>query len=375
MPMIPAGLQSRIDFVALRQQYDELKTEIDRAMLSVVGRSAFIGGPELDEFESWFASFCGTRHAVGVGSGTVAIEFVLRAHDFGAGDEVIVPAHTFIASAAAVVAAGTRPVLVDVDERTGNLDPDQVESAIGPRTKAILAVHLHGRPARMNELLEIAEQHQLLLIEDAAQAHGALYHGRRVGSIGAAGCFSFYPTKNLGAFGDGGIVTTDDATVETKIKRLRDHGRVSRYEHETIGFTARLDNLQAAVLRVQADRLDDWNARRRRAAKWYREALPAELTPAADEVGVESVYHLFAIRIPRRDAFRAHLEARGVPTAIHYPLPLHLQPALRGLGYSAGQFPVSERLAAETLSLPMHPFLREADVEYIADATREFLQQ
>jgi dTDP-4-amino-4,6-dideoxygalactose transaminase len=363
----------RVPFVDLRRQYEAVKPQIDAAIASVLARSAYVGGADLDEFERWFASYCGVRRAVGVSSGTRAIELVLRGLGIGAGDEVITSANTFIATAAAVTAAGARPVLVDVEDATGNLDPNRLESAITARTKAVIPVHLYGRPAAMRDVLDLAARRGLAVIEDAAQAHGARYRGARAGSLGVAGCFSFYPTKNLGAFGDAGIVTTSDDALAARLARLRDHGRISKYEHGLVGYTARLDNLQAAVLRVQAEKLDEWNARRRQAAAWYAQSLPSSLTCPEDDPENESVYHLFVVRVMRRDEFRTHLERAGVATGVHYPVPVHLQPAYRELGYSVGDFPVTERLTREIVSLPMHPFLTRADVEYVASAAAEFL--
>ncbi len=366
---------TKVPFVDLRAQYDALRPKIDAAIASVLARSAYIGGAELDEFQRWFASYCGVRHALGVSSGTRAIELVLRGLNIGAGDEVITSANTFIATAAAITAAGARPVLVDVEAATGNLDPNRIEAAVTPKTKAVIPVHLYGRPAAMREILEVAARRQLAVVEDAAQAHGARYRGARAGSLATAGCFSFYPTKNLGAFGDGGMVTTNDDDLARRIGLLRDQGRVSKYEHAVVGYTARLDNLQAAVLRVQADVLDEWNARRRQIARWYEEALPRAASRPADDPRDEPVYHLFVVRVPRRDELRADLEARGVATAIHYPIPIHLQPAYRELGYSVGDFPVTERLTRELVSLPMHPFLTQADVRHVAAAVAEFLSR
>jgi dTDP-4-amino-4,6-dideoxygalactose transaminase len=360
-----------IPLVALREQYEQLKPSIDAAIASVIARSAFIAGPEVAEFERWFAGYCGVRHALGVSSGTTAIELVLRAHGVGPGDEVVVPANTFVATAAAVSATGARPVFVDVVERTSNLDPARLEAAIGRATKAIIAVHLYGRPAAIGEIVGVAAG--VPVIEDAAQAHGALVGSRRAGSLATAGCFSFYPTKNLGAFGDAGLVTTDDDAVAAALKLLRDHGRSSQYEHAIAGQTARLDNLQAAVLRVQADRLEEWNARRGQVAAWYRELLPSEIVCPDEDAADRAVYHLFVVRVGDRDAFRAHLAAHGVATAVHYPIPLHLQPAYRHLGHGPGDFPVTERLAREIVSLPMHPFLERSHVQYIADVAAEFL--
>jgi dTDP-4-amino-4,6-dideoxygalactose transaminase len=362
-----------VPFVGLREQYESLKPRIDAAIASVIERSAFIGGAELDEFQRWFAAYCGVHHALGVSSGTRALELVLRGLGIGAGDEVITSANTFIATAAAISAAGARPVFADVEEGSCNLDPAAFERAITPKTKAVIPVHLYGRPAAMREISAIASRCGLSIVEDAAQAHGAKYRGQRVGSLGTAGCFSFYPTKNLGAFGDAGLVTTDDDRLAARVALLRDHGRVSKYEHDAVGYTARLDNLQAAILRVQADMLDEWNARRRQVAAWYREALPAGLSYPADDPADEVVYHVFVVRVARRDEFRAHLGANGVATAVHYPVPLPAQPAYLELGYSVGDFPVAERLARDIVSLPMHPFLRHDQVKHVAAVAADFL--
>jgi dTDP-4-amino-4,6-dideoxygalactose transaminase len=381
---IQASGQTSIRLVALREQYEQLKPGIDAAIRSVIERSAFISGPEVVEFERWFADYCGVRHALGVASGTAAIELILRALGTGPGDEVVTAANTFVATAAAVSATGARPVFIDVEERTCNLDAARLQAAIGTRTKAVIPVHLYGRPAAMRKILEAAGG--VPVIEDAAQAHGARYCGARTGSIATAGCFSFYPTKNLGAFGDAGLVTTNDDALAARVRLLRDHGRVARYEHAIAGQTARLDNLQAAVLSVQASALEAWNARRRQAAAWYREMLPPELGCPEDDPGNESVYHVFAVRVRdgvpgrtggdgrTRDDFRRHLEANGIATAVHYPTPLHLQPAFRDLGYRSGDFPVTEALARSVVSLPMHPFLERPQIEYIANVAAGFFQ-
>src|SRR4051812_13788069 len=286
----------KIPLVNLHAQYEALKPEIDAAIASVISRSAFINGPEVDDLQKWFASFCGVRRAIGVSSGTRALELALRAVDIGEGDEVIAPANTFIATAAAIAAAGARPVLVDADPATGNIDPARIAGAITSKTKAIILVHLYGRPAAMDAILKVASPRNLAVIEDAAQAHGAKYRGARIGSLGTAGCFSFYPTKNLGAFGDAGMVTTSDDDLAARVRLLRDHGRISKYEHDVVGYTARLDNLQAAVLRVQADKLEEWNAKRREVATWYGELLSSGVTRIQDDPRDECVYHLFVVR-------------------------------------------------------------------------------
>lgn len=362
-----------IAFVNLRAQYDELKPEIDRAIASVLEHSAYIGGAELSEFERWFAQHCNVSHAIGVSSGTTALELTLRALDVGAGDDVITVSHTFIASVAAITAVGARPVLVEIDAATGTLDPCAFEKAITARTRAVMPVHMYGHPANMDAVNAVAAKHDIAVVEDAAQAHGARYKDRRAGALARVACFSFYPTKNLGAFGDGGLVTTSDDEIARRVRLLRDHGRISKYEHAVVGQTARLDNLQAAVLRVQANRLDEWNARRRQAAAWYRQHLAhVPVTLPVEAEGSEPVYHLFVIRTPQRDALREHLTARGIGVAVHYPIPVHLQPAYRELRYSQGDLPISERFASEVLSLPMHPFLDEATIITVSRAVADF---
>lgn len=362
-----------VPFVNLTAQYQALKSEIDLAIAHVLERGQYIGGPELDRFERWFAQYCGVRHGLGVSSGTSALELALRSVGAGPGREVVTVSHTFIASVAAISATGATPVLVDVEPETGCMDPDKLEAALTPHARALMPVHLYGHPAAMDRIRAVAAARGIRVIEDAAQAHGAMLHGRRVGNLALAACFSFYPAKNLGAFGDGGFVATDDDEIAERVRLLRDHGRTSKYEHAVIGQTARLDNLQAAVLAVQATKLDEWNARRRQVAEWYRThlaGLPVKV-PIESE-GATAVYHLFVIRTPQRDGLRAHLEARAVGTGVHYPIPVHLQPAYRHLGYRVGDFPVSEQLAREVLSLPMHPFVDEADVQYVAASIAEF---
>jgi dTDP-4-amino-4,6-dideoxygalactose transaminase len=363
-----------VPFVNLAAQYDALRSEIDAAMAEVIAETAFVGGRHIGAFERWFADLCGVRHGVGVSSGTAALELVLEALGVGPGDEVITVPHTFIATAAAILRVGARPVFVDVDAGTFNMDPAQLGSALSPRTRAIVPVHLYGRPAPMGEIRALADARGIPVVEDACQAHGATLDGAPAGSLGRAGCFSFYPAKNLGAFGDGGIVTTDDAALAERVRLLTDHGRLTKYEHAVVGHNERLDTLHAAVLLAQAPQLTSWNAARRRAAGWYREKLAGlDLTLPEEPPDGGHVYHLFVVRTPWRDALADHLRRRGVATGVHYPVPLHRQPALRHLGYeSVGAFPVAERLADEVLSLPMHPFLVEEDVEYIAECVAAF---
>jgi dTDP-4-amino-4,6-dideoxygalactose transaminase len=327
----------------------------------------------VEAFEQAFATYCGAQHGVGVASGTAAVHLALLACGIGAGDEVITSPHTFIATVEAICRSGAAPVFVDIDPATFNLDPYRLEAAISPRTKAIIPVHLYGRPVDMDAILAAARRHGLRVIEDAAQAHGARYRQRRVGAFGDAGCFSFYPGKNLGAYGDGGMVVTDDATIAARVRTLRDHGRSGKYEHATLGFGERLDALQAAVLGVKLRYLDEWNARRRRAAARYCDLLAnagIALPTSADDA--ESVYHLFVVRVPERDRILSALQAVGIGAGIHYPVPVHRQAACAHLGYARGAFPHAERAAHEVLSLPLYPEITDAQLREVSNAlTRE----
>jgi len=357
-----------IPFVDLGKQYESMRDEITVALGGVLDSSRFVGGPVVGAFEAEFARFCGVKHAIGVGNGTDALMLALRACGVVAGDEVITSAFTFTATAEAIVNAGARPVFVDVDD-TYTLDVEQVAERITSHTRAIIAVHLYGQPADMDPLLALAEHHGLCLIEDAAQAHGAYYHDRRVGSLGHIACFSFYPSKPLGAYGDGGAVLTDDDRYAAAVRLLCDHGRSSYYLHDVVGINSRLDALQAAVLRAKLPHVDDWNAARRRVAALY----DARLAPLGLEVpcvapGREHVYHLYVIRSRRRDAVRQHLAAAGIQTGLHYPVPLHLQPAYRDLGYQTGSLPNSEAWAADILSLPMYAELTEGQIGEVVAA-------
>ncbi|MBI2881352.1 MAG: DegT/DnrJ/EryC1/StrS family aminotransferase [Candidatus Tectomicrobia bacterium] len=354
----------------VRAQYDRIRGEIDRAVHSVIQSGRFIGGTAVADFEASFARFCGTRLCVGTSSGTSALALALRALGVGPGDEVITPALTFIATAAAVHQAGARPVLADIEPATMTLDPARVERALTPRTKALLPVHLFGLPADMPAIREIAEKRNLLIVEDAAQAHGAEACGGRVGGLGHAGCFSFFPSKNLGAFGDAGAMVTDDEGVANRTRMLGNHGRRAKYLHGELGSNDRLDALQAAVLSVKLNHLEKWTEERRRAAQWYREALDGlPLRLPAEPEGRRCVYHLFVIRTPERDRIREALAEEGIETGIHYDPPLHLQPALANLpggGGRPGEFPEAERAAREVLSLPLYPELTQEQVRQIA---------
>jgi len=373
-----------VPFVDLRAQYRSLASEVQQAISAVLERGDFILGKEVSLFEEEFAAYCGVKHAVGVDSGTSALELVLRAFDIGPGDEVITAANTFIATALAVSYTGARPVLVDVDPQMYTIDLSLLESAITDRTRAVIPVHLYGHPVDMDPILEIALQHGLVVIEDACQAHGAKYKGKRVGSLGHAAAFSFYPAKNLGAYGDGGMVVTNDERVAESLQLLRNYGQREKYHHLLRGYNHRLDTLQAAVLRVKLKHLDEWNAARRRHAQLYGELLAhSPAVPPVEADYAEPVYHLYVIRVEacpersrrNRDGLRACLHDKGIATGIHYPIPIHLQPAYRDLGYEKGSFPVTEEDAGQALSLPMYAELTPDLIEYVAETIRDFVAE
>jgi len=358
-----------IPFFELASMHAEIRAELDRAWRGVSGSGAFIGGPYVERFEADWAAYCGTRHGVGVANGTAALQLTLEALGIGPGDEVVVPAATFVATAAAVAAAGARPVFVDVDPKTLLLTAGHLRTALTPRTAAVIPVHLYGQPADMDAIRRVADGAGIAVIEDAAQAHGARWRGARAGSLGHAACFSFYPGKNLGAFGDAGAVVTDDAGLAGRIRSLCNHGRApdDRDRHDRCGRNDRLDGLQAAVLSVKLTRLEAWNAGRRRLAERYRHLLaglpvePVEVMP-----GAESSHHLVVVRPERRQAVRAALAAEGIGTAVHYPVPCHRQPAFAEPG--TPRLPVAEDAAARVVSLPLFPHLADAAVDRVADA-------
>lgn len=367
-----------IPFVDLQTQYQSIKAEVDAAIHRVLDASSYILGPEVERFEREFAAYTNAEHCVALNSGTAAIQLAVMACGIGAGDEVIVPANTFFASAEGVSTAGATPVFVDADSDSYTIDSTKIEAAITPRTRAIMPVHLYGQAADLDPVFEIAAHHNLHVIEDAAQAHGAKYKGRPVGALGAAGAFSFYPGKNLGAYGEGGAVTTNNAAVARRIRLLRDHGSERKYRHEVVGYNFRLEGLQGAVLAVKLKHLNRWNDLRRTHAATYRELLaplahdnlielPREMPYA------EHIYHLFVIQIDERDAVQQRLTEAGVATGIHYPVPIHLQPAYANLGYKPGDFPVAERQASRVLSLPMFPELTRNQLARVADATKDAL--
>jgi dTDP-4-amino-4,6-dideoxygalactose transaminase len=363
----------QVPLVDLAAEYSSFEAEVGNAINGVLRNTDFILGHDVGLFESEFASFCDTKHAVGVDSGLSALELILRAYGIGPGDEVITPANTFIASALAISSVGATPKLVDVDPDSYMIDVTGLEGAITPSTRAIMPVHLYGHPADMDRIREIAQKHGLPVIEDACQAHGARYRGKRAGSIGDAAAFSFYPAKNLGAYGDGGMVVTNDAQVAQYVEMARNYGQREKYCHAIRGYNHRLDTLQAAVLRIKLRRLDERNAARREHARLYQQLLlntGAVLPMSAPEV--EPVWHLFVIRVDERDALRRSLASRGISAGIHYPIPIHLQEAYQDLGHKKGDFPVTEHCAERILSLPMYPELTAEMIEHVAAAVAEF---
>lgn len=349
---------------------EELLAVVER----VARQGAFTMGSELEAFEQEFAEYCGAPYAVGVSSGTEALVLALKGLNIGAGDEVILPTNSFIATAEAVSLAGARPVLVDVDPQTHLITAEAVEAAIGPKTRAVIPVHLMGSTVDMKALLEVTTAAGLKVIEDTAQAHGAFVDGQRVGTLGDIGCFSFYPTKNLGGWGDGGGIVTADKAVADRIRLLRSHGEQPRYHHKIVGTTARLDALQAALLRVKLRRLDGWNDDRRRLGAALRAGLEGTSVqlPSPATADGDHVYHLFIVRTKQRDALRAHLDDLGVSSAVHYPFPIHRTEAYADLGLPASSLPVAERLAEEILTLPLYPTMSDQDVQRIVDAVRSF---
>jgi dTDP-4-amino-4,6-dideoxygalactose transaminase len=358
----------------LKSTYLELQPEIDEAVQRVLHSGSYIGGAEVEAFENAFAAFCGARHVVGVANGLDALKLALLALDVGPGDEVIVPSHTFIATWLAVSQCGATPVPVEPTDNGFNIDPQQVAARITPKTKGIIPVHLYGEPADLDPLIELANRHGLFVLEDAAQAHGAVYRGRRVGSHGHAVAWSFYPGKNLGAFGDGGAVSTQDEALARRIRMLGNYGSRTKYVNDAIGYNSRLDPLQAAILRAKLPRLDEWNARRHAIAERYEKAFSALLpTPAAPREPQGHAWHLYVVRHPDRERLQQALSQAGVTTLIHYPRPPHLQQAYAALGLGAGSFPRAERLADSVLSLPIGPHLAPAQVDHVIEAVTSVL--
>jgi dTDP-4-amino-4,6-dideoxygalactose transaminase len=357
-----------IPILDLKQQYLDLKPEIDAAIQSVLESGQFVLGREVAAFEEEFAAFCGAPYSIGLNSGTSALHLALLAAGVGPGDEVITVPFSFIATVATIGYVGARPVFVDIEPQTFNLDPARLEAAITPRTKAIMPVHLYGQPADMDPIVAIARKHNLVVIEDAAQAHGAEYRGRRAGSLADIACFSFYPGKNLGAFGEGGAVVTANPEFNRQIRLLRDWGAAKKYEHTIKGYNYRMEAMQGAILRVKLRHLERWTELRRAHAAQYGRLLSAPVAPPVEMSYARHVWCVYSVRTPRRDEVQARLLGNGVQTAIHYPIPIHLQPAWSELGYRRGDFPAAEQAAVEVLALPVYPELTEAQVATVAEA-------
>jgi len=382
-----------IPFLDLKTQFREIEHEVLPMVKEAMENAAFIGGPQVSGFETEFAAFCDSKYGVGVNSGTDALRFALMAAGVGSGDEVITVPHTFIATTEAISQVGAKPVFVDIDPKTYNMDPNKLESylnkrfkenasglqppasSLKPRPKAVIPVHIYGQPADMDPILEIAKKKNLVVIEDACQAHGSLYKGKKAGSMGLVGCFSFYPGKNLGAYGEGGAVVTQSEDIANKIRMIRDHGQAKKYYHDMEGYNGRLDAIQAGVLRIKLRRLPAWNEARRRNAQYYNELLSMikGVTVPKEADGCRHVYHLYVILVDDRDGLQKYLNEKGVGTGLHYPVPLHLQKAYAYKGYKEGDFPVTESVAKRLLSLPMFPELTKAQIEYVAQTIKEFM--
>jgi dTDP-4-amino-4,6-dideoxygalactose transaminase len=359
----------KVPYLDLKAQYRSIKPEIDEAIARVLESCQFVLGPEVEGFENEFAEYCGTTDCIAVNSGTSALHLALLAAGVGPGDEVITVPFTFVASVATILYTGAKPVLVDIEPRTFNMNPAAIQAAISPRTKAIMPVHLYGHPADMDFIMDVAREHGLIVIEDAAQAHGAKYKGRPVGSIGDIACFSFYPAKNLGAYGEGGAVTTSNPAYAKKIRSLRDWGQDRKYHHVLRGYNYRLEAIQGAILRVKLRQLEIWTEARRRIVEKYGDLLAdADVVLPAEREWARHVYHLFTVRCKNRDVTQAALLKHGIQTGVHYATPVHLQPAYGELGYGPGSLPESEKAAKEVLSLPIYPELTDAQLELVAEA-------
>ncbi len=361
-----------IPFVDLRAQYESIKSEINAVIAAVISNSAFIGGSYVKSFEKAFADFCGVNNCIGVGNGTDALFLALKALNIGDGDEVITASNSFIATSEAITMTGARVVFVDIDPASYNIDVQKIEEKITKKTKAIIPVHLFGQPADMAPILEIARKYNLRVIEDAAQAHGAIYKKMPIGSIGDVACFSFYPGKNLGAYGDGGAVVTNDGNLALKIRMLANHGRIEKYNHEIEGYNSRLDALQAAILEVKLNYLPKWTEQRRKNAYLYNEYLQdTDLVTPTEIADIKAVYHLYVIRTKNRRKLQDYLRSRGISTGIHYPIALPNLRAYRYLGHDASEFPEATKASKEILSLPMYPELKETAIDYVAKCIKE----
>jgi dTDP-4-amino-4,6-dideoxygalactose transaminase len=360
-----------IPFVDLKTQYHSIKSEIDAAIAGILESSQFVLGSEVAAFENEFAAYCQVQHAIGVNSGTSALHLALLAAGIGPGDEVITTPFTFVATVAAIIYAGAMPVFVDIEPRSFTLDVNKIKRAITQRTKAILPVHLYGQMADMDPILELARRHNLVVIEDAAQAHGAEYNGRKAGSLGDLGCFSFYPGKNLGAYGEGGMVVTNQIEYARTMRMLRDWGAEKKYQHVLKGYNYRLEGMQGAILRVKLRHLEDWTEKRREKAAYYTQLLAAKGIQTPEELpDRRHVYHVYAIRTGDREVLQHALVAQGIQSGIHYPIPVHLQLAYADLGYQKGDFPCAEQAAHEVLSLPMYPELSNDQIEQVVEALK-----
>ncbi len=363
----------KVPFVDLRAQYQTIKADVHEAVNGVMERGDFVLGGKVTEFEKAFAAYCGAEYGIGVDSGYSALEILVKAYGIGKGDEVITAANTFIATTLAITNSGAVPVLVDMDPKTYNIDPAKIEAAITENTKAIMPVHLYGQPADMEAIMKIADKHNLVVIEDASQAHGSKVNGKRVGSMGHASGFSLYPGKNLGGYGDAGIITTNDPAIDEKCRMLRNLGMKVKYYHDIKGYNNRLDTMQAAVLCVKLPHLDDWSQNRRNAAARYTEKLKGlnVVTPSVPD-WAEPVYHLYVIQVEDRDGLQKHLGEAGIASGIHYPIPIHMQKAYEELPYSEGDFPETEGYATKILSLPMYPEITNEMIDYVAEKIAEF---
>jgi dTDP-4-amino-4,6-dideoxygalactose transaminase len=364
----------RIPLVDLKKQYQGIKEEILAEVEQALDGMQLFLGKNVQTVESDFAAYCGTEFGIGVGSGTDALHIALRACGIGPGDEVITVSHTFIATVEAIILAGARPVFVDIDPETYSMDASQVKKMINSKTRVILPVHIYGHPANMNPILELAKAYKLKVIEDACQAHGAEYQGHRIGSLGDAGCFSFYFTKNLGAYGEAGIITTSNPDIAKRCRILRDHGQNAKYYHAMIGLNGRLDEIQAAILKVKLPHLKEWVERRRSLAQAYNAGLPPQLVKPQEMPWAKHAYHLYVVRTPKRDQLKEWLESKGIGTGMHYPVPVHLQEAWRQYGGDKYLLPVTEKITGEILSLPMYPELTDEEVSYICECIQEFTE-
>ena len=375
-----------VPFLDLKVQYKQIEHEVLPMITEAMANAAFIGGPQVTGFEEEFAEFCDCKQCAGVNSGTDALRFALMAVGIGQGDEVITVPNTFIATTEVISQVGAKPTFVDIDERTYNMDPQKLEAYLdqshahsamrsSARPRAVIPVHLYGQPADMDQILEIARKYNLVVIEDACQAHGALYKDRKAGSLGTVGCFSFYPGKNLGAYGEGGAIVTQDEEIATKIRMIRDHGQAKKYFHDMEGYNGRLDAIQAGILRIKLKRLSDWNQSRREHAAYYNELLSNMdgVTIPFEADFARSVYHLYVVLVDDRDNLQQFLTEKGVGTGLHYPIPLHLQKAYSHLSYKEGDFPISEKAAKKLLSLPMFPELTHEQIEYVATSIKQFM--